>query len=206
MQTFAFVSRKGGVGKSTLTRQFSALAGEGALLIDRDSQMTTTRWWNRRQAIPLDTPDLLSSEGLDLTKAVAALKAKPGQVFIDTRPAVEESEAEAVRVSDLAVVPVGPSSDDLEAVTETLRLIQRQKKTAVLIVNGAKNVARATEARAALGQYPFAVCPFHLTHRTVFSDAHLEGRAVGEMKGPAAAEAHAELVKVWTWIEEVARG
>lgn len=206
MQTFAFVSQKGGVGKSTLARQFSVLAGAKALLIDRDPQATTTKWWTRRQGIPLDTPDLLASEGLDLTRAIGALAAKSGQAFIDTRPAVGEPEAEAVRVSDLAVVPVGTSTDDLEAVPDTLKMIRRTGKAAVLVVNGAKNIARALEARAALAQYPFAVCPFHLTHRTIYSDASLEGRGVGEMKGPAAADALAEMQAVWAWIEEAARG
>lgn len=205
MQTFSFISQKGGVGKSTLARQFAVLAGDG-LLIDRDPQATTTKWWTRRQKIPLDTPDLLSSEGLDLQKAVVALKAKPGRLFIDTRPAVAEPEAEAARVSDLVIVPVGTSTDDLEAVPDTLKMIRRQNKPAVLIVNGARNAARAIEARAALAQYPFAVCPFHLTSRTVYSDAHLEGRGVSEMKGPLAADAAAELAKVWAWVQEQTHG
>jgi chromosome partitioning protein len=206
VQTYSFVSQKGGVGKSTLARQFSVLASdtEPSLLIDRDPQATTSKWWARRQDHTLERPDLLASEGIDLTSAVGALKSKPGKLFIDTRPAVGEPEAEAARVSDLVVVPVGTSSDDLEAVPDTLKILRRLKKRAVLVVNGARNDARAMSARAALAQYPFPVCPFHLTNRTIYLDAHLEGKGVGEMKGAAAGEALAELQRVWAWVQEEA--
>jgi chromosome partitioning protein len=207
VQTFSFISQKGGVGKSTLTRQFSVLAAEvePCLLIDRDAkQATTSKWWSRRQEHTLERPDLLSSEGLDLTRAIGALKAKPGKIFIDTRPAVDDPEAEAARVADLVVVPVGVSSDDLEAVPDTLKILRRLGRRAVIVVNGAKNEARAMSARAALGQYPFPVCPHHLPNRTVYLDAHLEGRGVGEMKGAAAGDALAELQKVWAWVQEAA--
>ena len=51
MQIFALISQKGGAGKSTLARQLAVLAGEegASILIDRDPQETTTKWWQRRQ-------------------------------------------------------------------------------------------------------------------------------------------------------------
>src|SRR3712207_7829686 len=58
--------------------------------------------------------------------------------------------SEAAGVSDLVIVPVRPSPDDLETVGDTLKIIRRLGKRAVLIVNAAKNEARATNARAAL--------------------------------------------------------
>jgi chromosome partitioning protein len=207
VQVYSFVSQKGGAGKSTLARQFAVLAGEGdpALLIDRDPQRTTTKWWSRRRELSptSERPDLLDLDGVVLTDAVNTLRRKPGTVFIDTRPAVEEPEAEAARVSDLVIVPVRPSPDDLEAVGDTLKIIRRLEKRAVLIVNAAKNEARATSARAALSRYPVPVCPVHLADRTVYLDASLEGRGVGEMKGVAAREAMEELRRVWRWILEV---
>jgi chromosome partitioning protein len=208
VQTYSFISHKGGAGKSTLARQLSVLASEEApsLLIDRDPQGTTSKWWARRQELEptLERPDLLSSEGLDLLRAVDALRSKPGALFVDTRPAVGEPEAEAARVADLVVVPVRPSPDDLEAVGETLKIIRRLGKRAVLVVNAAKNDARATTARAALSRFPYPVCPHHLADRTIYQDAALEGRGVGEMKGVSAREAATELRRVWDWIREEA--
>jgi chromosome partitioning protein len=207
MQTYALISQKGGAGKSTLVRQLSVIVGESepAVLIDRDPQQTTTKWWNRRQeaGAPSDRPDLLDLSGITLTTAAETLKGKPGVLFIDTKPAVGEPEAEAARVADLVIVPVRPSPDDLEAIGDTLKILRRLEKRAVLIVNAAKNEARATSARAALSRYPVPVCPVHLSDRAVYLDAALEGRGVGEMKGGGAREALDELKRVWNWIKEI---
>src|SRR5512132_4323912 len=136
MEVYSFISQKGGTGKSTLARQFAVLNGP-SLLIDRDLQHTTAKWWSRRRELnpPPDFPDLIDLNSTTLTAAVDALRRKPdGTLFIDTRPAVEEPEAAAVRVWDLVILPVRPSPDDLEAVSETLKTIRRLEKPAVLIV------------------------------------------------------------------------
>lgn len=208
MQIYSLISQKGGTGKSTLARQLAVLAGEAepSLLIDRDPQRTTTKWWARRRdlASVSERPDLIDLDGTTLTAAVVALRRKSGgTLFIDTRPAVEEPEAEAARVADLIIVPVRPSPDDLEAVGETLKILRRLDKRAVLVVNAAKTVGRATSARAALSRYPVPVCPVHVTDRTIYLDAALEGRGIGEMRGAVAREAWEELRQVWTWIQEV---
>jgi len=207
VQIFSLISQKGGAGKSTLARQLAVLAGEtgASVLIDRDPQETSTKWWQRRQTLkPLpERPDLLDLDGSDLTAATKALRKQVGVVFVDTRPAVAEPEAEAARVADLVIVPVRPSSDDLEAVGETLKILRRLEKRAIVIVNAAKNEVRARDARAALSRYPVPVCPTHIGDRAVYLDAALEGRGIGEMRGAAARDAHAELSAVWTWIQEM---
>ena len=133
MQIFSLISRKGGAGKSTLARQLAVLAGETgvSVLIDRDPQETSTKWWQRRQSLhPLPKqPDLLDLGDLDLMATTRALRDKNGVVFVDTRPAVAEPEAEAARVADLIIVPVRPSSDDLEAIGETLKILHRLRET-----------------------------------------------------------------------------
>ncbi len=210
MQIFSLISQKGGAGKSTLARQFAVLAGEAgaSVLIDRDPQETSTKWWQRRQALQPtpERPDLLNLDGSDLTAAVAELRKRRGggTVFVDTRPAVAEPEAEAARIADLVIVPVRPSPDDLEAVGETLKILRRLGRRAAVVVNAAKNEGRARDARAALSRYPVPVCPVHVADRAVYLDASLEGRGVGEMRGAAARDAQAELRSVWAWLQEVA--
>jgi chromosome partitioning protein len=104
------------------------------------------------------------------------------------------------------IVPVRPSPDDLEAVGETLKILRRLQRRAVLVVNAAKNEVRARDARAALSRYPVPVCPTDIGDRAVYLDASLEGRGVGEMRGAAARDALSELTAVWTWVQEVALG
>ncbi|RYB01445.1 AAA family ATPase [Lichenibacterium ramalinae] len=210
MRTFSLISQKGGAGKSTLARQLAVMAGDDgpSLLIDRDPQATTSKWWARRQTLDpaCSVPDLLDCEGQNLSSVVGALKRKPGALFIDTRPAVGEPEAEAARVADLVIVPVRPSPDDLEAVVDTLKILRRIERKAVIIVNAAKTEGRAIQARAALSRYPVQVCPHHIADRTVYLDASFDGRGVAEMKGAAARDAEAEMRAVWAWVQEVDRG
>src|SRR5512132_3731134 len=155
VKVYSFISQKGGPRKSTLVRQFAVL-NSPSLLIDRDPQHTTAKWWNRRRELTPapDFPDLIDLNSSTLMAAVEALRRKTdGFLFIDTRPAVEEPEAEAARVSDLVIIPVRPSPDDLEAVGETLKIIRRLNKRSVLVVNAAKTGGRALSARAALSRY-----------------------------------------------------
>jgi len=70
-------------------------------------------------------------------------------LFVATRPAVGEPEAEAARIAHLVIVPVRPSPDDIEAVGETLKILERLDKGAAMVVNAAKNESRARDARAA---------------------------------------------------------
>lgn len=210
MRTYALISQKGGAGKSTLARQLAVLAAEAgpSLLIDRDPQATTSKWLERRQKLrpDLDNPNLLDLEGRKLPEVITALKRQPGRILVDTRPAVQEPEAEAARVADLVIVPVRPSLDDLEAVGDTLTMLRRLGRRTVLVVNAAKNAARAKDARAALAAYPVAVSPVHLADRAVYLDASMEGRGVIEMQGAQARAAADELRELWAWIEEQANG
>ena len=176
VEVYSFISQKGGTGKSTLARQFAVL-NSTSLLIDRDPQQTTAKWWNRRRELDPapEYPDLIDLNSTTLTAAVEALRRKTdGLLFIDTRPAVDEPVAEAARVSDLVIIPVRPSPDDLEAVGETLKIILN--KPAALVVNAAKTGRRALSARAALSRYPVPVCPVHIADRTVYLDASPSGR------------------------------
>lgn len=203
MNIYSLISQKGGTGKSTLARQFAVLTG--GYLIDRDPQATTARWWARRREIdpPPERPELIDLNGSTLTAAAEVLRRKSeGAVFVDTRPAIDEPEAEAARVSDVVIVPVRPSPDDLEAIGATLKILRRLGKRSVIVVNAAKTPARATNARAALSGFPVAVCPIPIADRTVYLDAALEGRGVGEMKGVAAREAFEEIRAVWDWIRQ----
>ena len=204
MKTIALISQKGGAGKSTLCRQLAVLAGETgpSWIIDRDPQQTAGRWHQRRQeADPApEQPGFIEIGSTRLADAVRQLKAKPGTLFIDTRPAVTEPEAEAARAADLAIVPVRPSMDDLEAVGDTLAMLGKLKTRTVVVINAAKNERRALEAMRALLIHGPSVCPHFIGDRAVYLDATTAGLGVGELRGSAASAADAELRRVWQWV------
>lgn len=207
MRTIALISQKGGAGKSTLAVNLSALAAETgpSMLIDRDMpQATTLKWWKRRQeSEPApEWPDLFELGEAPLAAAIERLKGEPGTLFVDTRPAVGQPEAEAARLADLVIVPVKTSIGDVEAVVDTLDMLRRLNRPFVVVVSAARNERRANDARAFLSRFGVPVCPFSIGDRTVYADAALLGLSVLEMQGAAARTAEAELRKVWHWITE----
>lgn len=215
MHVIAFISQKGGAGKSTLARQLACLAGQPleygqAILVDRDPQQTSASWWRRRQegSAPPKQPELLELGPQGLQPALEALrKAMPGAaVLIDTRPAISEIEAEAAREADQIVVPIRPSADDLEAVKDTLAMLKRMARLerTVLVLNAAKNAQRAQAAMTALARWPVSVCPVVIKDRTAFQDAALQGLWVEELGQPGR-QAADELERVWGWLREHAR-
>ncbi|WP_280178557.1 AAA family ATPase [Methylobacterium gnaphalii] len=207
----ALVSQKGGVGKSTLSINLAALAGEKepAMIIDRDApQCTASKWWNRRQDLepPPAYPELIDIGQTPLKAAVTKLKPQPGFLFLDTRPAVGAAEAEAVQAADFVIVPVKAAIVDIEAIALTLDIIRRLDRKALIVVNAAKNDRRATDARAALSRFPVSVCPHHLSDRAAYLDAPIDGLSVMEMQGAGARAAEHELRQVWQWALETMNG
>ena len=209
MQIYSLISQKGGAGKSTLARQLAVLAGETepSLIIDRDPQRTTTKWWTRREQIEpaFERPELIDLGGTTLTDAAKSLRRKPeGALFIDTRPAVEEPEAEAARVADLVIVPVRPSPDDLEAVGETLKISAPSRPArGCYRQRGEERLPCDRRARRVvalpgpgLPDAPCPIAPFIWTPRL---------RGGGSLK--CAARRHAtrptSCVEVWSWIQEI---
>ncbi len=208
MRIYALISQKGGAGKSTLATHLATLAAEGgapSFLIDRDPQATSAKWWERRREIEPapEWPHLIDLDGRSIEAVAPELRQGEGRLFIDTRPAVQEPEAQAARVADLVIVPVRPTMNDLEAIGDTLDMVRRIGTPAVVVVNSARNAGRAKDARSALSEFGIPVCPHHLTDRTAYHDAAVRGSTVMELGGAAAEAAAAEMRKAWEWIRGV---
>ena len=132
MKVILFASQKGGSSKTTLCRCLAVAAdqaGVGAVgMIDTDPQGTLTKWWKRRAA---QTPNLLRLRSIRDDLAATLEAAREGglaYVFMDTQGAITESLAAVIPYADTVIIPVRASPDDLEAVPETLRIIQPAAK------------------------------------------------------------------------------
>jgi chromosome partitioning protein len=201
MQVIAFASRKGGAGKTTLAAHLAVqaeAAGHGPVsLIDTDPQAGLAAWWNVRQA----TTPLWVEATTELAVAVAAVRARPGLLFVDTPPSVSETIAEVIAVSDLVVIPVRPSPNDLRAVGSTIAIAKRAKCRMVFVINGATQRARITaETAIALSQHG-TVAPVMVHHRVDFAGAMTDGRTCSELD-PASRSA-AEIAGLWSYIHNI---
>jgi len=200
VHVIAFVSRKGGAGKTTLTSHLAVeverVGGGPVAGVDADPQGGLAGWWNARVA---ETPMWIdASKGLRHA-CDAARAAGYGALLLDTPPSLDNIIAEVLAVADLAVIPVRPSPNDLRAVGGTIELAARPRRPVVFVVNQATQRARITaEAAIALSQYG-TVAPVMLHSRVDFATSMTDGRTAGELD-PASKSA-AEVAALWTYLQ-----
>lgn len=109
LYTVSFVCEKGGVGKTML-------ADELYYALKRDDIPTS----------------LYSLDGQYVSRSKR--DANPDVVILDTAGSLDDKFRDVVRKSDLLVVPVRPSLNDIEPFTRTLDLIESMGDTPIFIV------------------------------------------------------------------------
>ncbi len=120
----SFVNQKGGVGKTTIAINLAAsLARRNRrlVLVDLDRQGSAVRWHEVEENQAFETlhqPNTLSTADID------ALSEAYDDVIIDAPPTNSDATKDALMRSDLAIIPVSPSSLDLWACTDTLKMIE----------------------------------------------------------------------------------
>ena len=111
----AFVSQKGGVGKSTLARALAAVAAHGGLkvtLADLDPRQQTLLQWQKLRKENKVSPRITVNAFSDVDDALSA-SAKSDLVVLDTAGGVDASTLTIAKRAHLVVLPTGPSVDDL---------------------------------------------------------------------------------------------
>lgn len=113
MKQITICNQKGGAGKTTLTMLLAislAKAGKKVGLVDLDPQATSSKWL-------LNLPE--KEENLSLFEEGDTYDV----VFYDTPPALGETLATALRVSDIAVIVSSPSPADLWSSKDTVEFV-----------------------------------------------------------------------------------
>lgn len=137
----AAVQRKGGCGKTTTVINLAAdLARRGhtVFVVDADPQASAAAWAELRKLPftvtkrPIDDGDVRA-----WVTAVKALVQAVDFVLIDAPPHVDAVVGAALAISDLALLPCGPSDLDLAGLSQTIDLVhavRRSKKLKVALV------------------------------------------------------------------------
>jgi chromosome partitioning protein len=160
MHTIALVSQKGGSGKSTLAIGLAIAAmqdGQKVCLLDTDPQGTVSNWRRRRsQSEPLVET---VSAGFEIEHILSSLERSGVTLtIIDTAGGAGSTTAEAIRPSDLCLIPVRPSLVDIETVTPTLKAIRKfDKPFAFVLTQTPARSYRLAHAAKALGETAVSV-------------------------------------------------
>ena len=221
MRTIAVASRKGGPGKTVVSRHIAVAAMRAGVprvaLVDLDPMQGLARWWRRRPEdglelidlapaeMPRDTPEQrIAAANASAERLAGALWSLADQGFglliVDTPPAADRIVQLAVAAADLTLVPVRPSPDDLDAVGETADLVTAAGKQMVFIVNSATKRARLTgDAAIALSQHG-TVSPAILHRSDAYAASALDGLTVQEVD-PRGAPAQ-EVAALWQYVSK----
>ncbi|OYV32717.1 MAG: hypothetical protein B7Z80_26095 [Rhodospirillales bacterium 20-64-7] len=183
----AFVSQKGGVGKSTLARAMAREAAAGGLsvkLADLDTQQGTSLDWQRAR-LSAGIEPMVSVEPYG--NAAQAIKAAAAYdlLIIDGPARTSAATLEIAKAAGLVVQPSGPSLDDLRpAVREFHALVKAgiPSDRLAFALNHIGTDAEEADARAFLVEAGYFVLSGYLPERPAYRRAQNGGHAVTETK------------------------
>jgi chromosome partitioning protein len=179
-----FVNQKGGVGKSTAAINIaSSLARKNnqVLLIDADPQGSAAKWHgiegNQSFRLMHQTAGLRPADAQTLSQSY-------DHIVIDAPPAIGEITRSILMISDVAVIPVSPSSLDLWSCKDTLQMIEevQRQNTALtprfLINRKIPGTRVGREVREALAEFNPLTLTAELCQRVAYVDAMKYGVSV----------------------------
>ena len=211
MRTLAVISRKGGVGKTTLSVNLAMAAYESGLktvVADLDSQRSAQAWYAART-----TPGpavIATNAGKVFPVWSSAQNAGCDLMILDTPASAEAETLQAFKLADMCLLVSRPNYFDIAALTRSIELLRQFNKPGLIVLNQAAPtrggveppaVKRAIEALR-LMQLPLA--PVILRSRAIYQTTLASGRSVEEMApGTPAAD---EIEGLWRYIERFAFG
>jgi len=208
MRSIAFVTQKGGSGKTTLAASLAVAAtdaGERVIVLDLDPQASLVRWGERRQGANARNKVMVEPlEAERLPRLCAILEGLAGVGFtlaiFDTAGADGAAARLVTEAADLCLLPARPTRLDVDATAATFRAVYLAKRKAAFVLNQCPTTyrsSRASESAKGLMRLGVLAEPM-LFARMDFQDAMAAGLGVTEYArgGQAAREVDA----LWSWV------
>lgn len=186
MSVITIAANKGGVGKTTITALIAsnlAKKKKKVYLIDLDPQQSLKQWWQKREDEDISLVDIKYNQ---LKDALAKISIKDSYVIIDTPPSHLKIIEQAILVADYILIPCRPSPLDIEAIGETLTIIEEHKKNFTFILNSSVSGTQITEQTILLLSKNGQIAPSPIRQRIIYAIAMLDGRTALEMHNKAA--------------------
>jgi chromosome partitioning protein len=202
MRTIAFVTQKGGAGKSTLASNISVAAkhaGERVFVIDLDPLRSLVKWSTLRGHGEIAVEHIPAAK---LAKALEALEKKGVTLVVIDAPG-EDSEnlAAAIRAADLCVIPARPNVFDLWASEVTRAKVKEAGKEYAFLLNQvppAQQTARVEQGAKALQAMGGLLAPM-VSARVDYQEAARHGLGVAELH-PSSVAAQ-EMRELWASVK-----
>jgi chromosome partitioning protein len=198
---WSFLNAKGGVGKTMLAVHaavWHANKGRRVVVVDADAQASSSTWL--AEAAPAGVACVTAADADQLRQRVEAAGSAADIVVVDGAAGLSSVTRQALVLSDLVVVPCGPSVLDLRAARQAVELVLAARQArgstlpaARLVLNRVQlHTTLGAEALEAIRQQLVPACRAVIKQRTCLADAAGQASTVFAM-GTAAAEAAADL-------------
>lgn len=190
---YAVTSLKGGIGKTTIAQNLAvcfAHEGNKVCLIDTDAEIQSTKdWGNDRGSDLLPIKVVLVTQD-DIVEQVLNLKKEYDILVIDGAPALFELSSRAILLSDVVIIPVLPSIEEVRAIERFMIRFNQSKmmkenlggsvKSGVVMnkYNDALRIDR--EVKRVLEKYGLPLLESKLSYRVAYRESKIEGKGVIE--------------------------
>jgi len=204
MKTIAIISRKGGVGKTTVATALAVAAHQHGLniaLFDLDPQASASTWSDKRTQ---PGPTVISAQAVRLPSLLQQATAQSADlVILDSAPNADAASLAAAQAADLILIPCRPSAFDLNAIGTTLNLASVAAKPAYVLLNAVPPYGKVgEEARAALTAAGVTVAEPVLHHLVAYCHAVNDGRTAQEFDPHG--KAASEVQRLFAWVKKQA--
>ena len=200
MQSLAFMTQKGGSGKTTLAVHVAVAAGEAGervVIVDTDPQRSASTWGGSRQQ---DTPIIAPVAAAELGSVVAAARHDAMTLsIIDTAPHAAPDAVRVAQLADLIIIPCRPAAFDLAAAGSAVDIVRAAGARGAFVLSACPfRAPEIAETRTVLEGFGLPIAPVVVTDRRAFARAVATGRAVTEFD--AEGKAAEEIRELWHWL------